>query len=596
LILGGQDALELAQDIADFEADIHILNSDPYFKRGSPAHPSFSPASRGSPFQFEDASVTSGAKITGISGDLGDFTVEFETGRRIDISKCVDCEKCIEVCPEKAISRPDDSIFPSYIISDKCTDCGECQTVCPTGAIQLESETDTLKIGQIITFYDTTPREGVYKIKSKDRLQSQAAALKAALNLQGYKKERYITSNVESCANKYLSEKNLNMQGCTYCEDRCAYYPVSSGVVSELSCQGCGSCVTACPQEVLNLKLHPTDAILDEIDSTIEAKIKDKIIVFTCSEGGYSTLKAAGLNKLKYPAALPVFVPCLGSVSPSHILRAFDVGAEGVLLLGCGADSCMHESGFAQGSDSVSQSKKILEFFGVGKECVRLLKADGSDPEKFISQINEFSEKIKKASKNPLLKKTPADIGSAEDVARHKRAVFHTLISGFSEKTGVIEGRIEGDFKVALLTVNESECTLCGACAFHCNTGAFKFEGEELLDISHIHANCIGCGICQKICPENVISLESVIDVAPFIGMVAKKFDVKIIRCEVCGKPLMAEAAMRKINSRLKEKGMDMVQKCQSCIDRGTVANILNIDKDGDDFVVIQQGKTPWDS
>ncbi|HDH28310.1 MAG TPA: CoB--CoM heterodisulfide reductase iron-sulfur subunit A family protein, partial [Euryarchaeota archaeon] len=190
LILGGQDALELAQDVADFEADIHILNSDPYFKRSSPVQPSFSPASRGSPFQFEDASVTSGAKIMGISGDLGDFTVEFETGRRIDISKCVDCEKCIEVCPEKAISRPDDSIFPSYIISDKCTDCGECQTVCPTGAIQLESETDTLKIGQIITFYDTTPREGVYKIKSKDRLQSQAAALKAALNLQGYKKER----------------------------------------------------------------------------------------------------------------------------------------------------------------------------------------------------------------------------------------------------------------------------------------------------------------------------------------------------------------------------------------------------------------------
>ncbi|MFV2041268.1 MAG: hydrogenase iron-sulfur subunit, partial [Candidatus Hydrothermarchaeales archaeon] len=512
LIAGGQQALELAQDFADFEADIHILNSDPYFKRSSPASASFSPAARGSPFQFEDGSVTSGASILNVFGELGDFTVEFEKGRRIDISKCVDCEKCIEICPEKAISRPDNSIFSAYIISDKCTGCGECQTVCPTDAIQIESETDTLNVGQIITFYDIKPREGIYLIKAGDGAQAQGAAVKAALNLQGYKKERYIESKIELCANKHLSEKNFDITGCTYCEDRCAYYPISSGGVSEISCQGCGSCAAACPQGVLDLKLHPNDAILDEIDSTTDAKIKDKIIVFTCSEGGYSTLKAAGLNKLKYPAALPVFVPCLGSVSPSHILRAFDVGAEGVLLLGCGADSCMHESGFAQGSDSVSQSKKILEFFGVGKERVRLLKADGSNPEKFTSQIKEFSEKIKGHSKNPLLKKTPADIGSAEDGARRKREVFHALISGFSEKTGVSEGRIEGDFKVALLTVNEAECTLCGACAFHCNTGALKFEGEEILDIYSTHTYCIGCSICEKICPENAISLESVID------------------------------------------------------------------------------------
>jgi len=594
LIAGGQDALELAQDFADFEAEIHILNSEAYFKRASPVSASFAPAARGSPFQFEDATLTSGASILNVSGELGDFTVEFETGRRIDIAKCVDCEKCIEACEAKAISRPADSIFSAYVISEACTDCGECQTVCPTGAITLESETDTLKVGQIISFTDIGRREGIYHIKPSDNAQAEGAALKAALNLQGYKKERFIESKLESCANKYLSEKNLDLAGCTYCENTCAYYPVSSGIVSELSCQGCGSCASACPQDVLDLKLHPTDAILDEIDSTIDAKIKDKIIVFACSEGGYSTLKAAGLNKLKYPAALPIFVPCLGSVSENHILRAIDVGASGVMLLGCGADSCMHESGFTRGSDSVSKSKKLLDFFGVGKERVRLLKADGSDPEKFTVQIKEFSDKIKGLEKNPLLKKKPVDIGLAEDGARHKRDVFYALISGFSEKTGVTEGRIEGDFPIALLTVDESECTLCGACAFHCNTGAFKFEGEEILDIYNTHTFCVGCEICQNVCPEDALTLERVIDLALFLSKDAKKYDVKIISCTDCGRPIMAEAAMRKLSKRLKSQDLVMFEKCQSCIDKENISSIIKSDKD--DFIIIQQGKTQWDS
>ncbi len=596
LISGDLRAIELAEDFADFDVDIHIQSQGPYFKRIPPSEDSYSPSSSGSPFQFQDATFHTNSKIVGISGELGDFTVELESGRHIDIVKCVDCGVCIEACPEGAIDRPTDSVFPAYVISEKCTDCGECVKVCLTNAIQLEAENETLNVGQVISFSSLEPKEGVYCIDSKGNGAAHEAALKAALNLKGYRKEKFIESDLEKCANHYLMEKQLDISGCVHCQGSCAYFPVSSGIVSDLSCRGCGACATACPQNTLELRLHSFDEILSDVEATADAKMNQRIVAFACAEGGYSTLKAAGMNQMKYPPIVPILVPCLGSVSEIHILRAMDVGADGVVLLGCGADKCMYEKGFAQGSKSASFSKKVLGAFGIGQERVRMLSTDGTNPDKFVKQINEFSEKVGALEKNPLKKMEPANLEELDVKGSRKREALHALISGFSQKTGVSDGKIEGDFPIGYVNVDESECTLCGSCTYHCNTGAFRHEGDEILDIYTTHTYCIGCGICKEICPENAISLNKVLDVASFVAKDESKFDVKIISCSVCGKPIMAESALKKLKARLKEKDLDMVQKCQGCIDKESVAEVLEIDKEDDTFQIIQQGKMPWDT
>jgi heterodisulfide reductase subunit A-like polyferredoxin/coenzyme F420-reducing hydrogenase delta subunit len=595
LIAGDIRALELAEDFADFDAEIHLLNEEPYFKRTSTDKDSYLPSSKGSIFEFQDARFHTNTLIKDVKGDLGDFTVDLEKGRHIDIVKCVDCGKCIESCEQKAISRAVDSVSPAYVIDEKCNNCGVCLSVCPTNAITLENESETIKVAQIISFYPLKPWEGVYCIDSKGNGEAaHAAALKAALNIKGYKKERLIESELERCANHALMEKKLDIKGCSYCVDKCAYFPISSGTVSDIACKGCGTCASACPQNALDLRLQSFEDLIKEVDNTLAALIKEKIILFSCAEGGYSTLRAAGMNQLKYPTAVPILVPCLGNVSDVHILRAFDVGAAGVALLGCGNDGCMYRNGFGQAGKSVAFAKKILGVLGIGEGRIRMLRGDGTNPERFTKQMKEFEGRLKESDKNLLRKKEPISLDSLDKKGSRKRELLHALISGFAGKTKVTDGRIEGNFPIGQVIVDEGECTLCGSCTYHCNTGAMRYEGDEILDIFNTHTYCIGCGICEDICPENAIKLEKVLDLAPFIGKEERKFDVKVINCSVCGKPLMAEAALNKLKTRLKKKELDMLQKCQGCIDKETVADIVGAKKD--DIVLIQQGKMPWES
>lgn len=60
-----------------------------------------------------------------------------------------------------------------------------------------------------------------------------------------------------------------------------------------------------------------------------------KIIVFACNWCTYAAADLAGLNRLEYPAEVRIIrTPCSGRMDPMFVLRAFNRGADGVLLSG----------------------------------------------------------------------------------------------------------------------------------------------------------------------------------------------------------------------------------------------------------------------
>ena len=65
------------------------------------------------------------------------------------------------------------------------------------------------------------------------------------------------------------------------------------------------------------------------------AEFEPKIIAFCCNWCAYAGADLAGVSRFQYPSNIRVIrVMCSGRVSPDFILRAFQLGADGVLVSG----------------------------------------------------------------------------------------------------------------------------------------------------------------------------------------------------------------------------------------------------------------------
>jgi coenzyme F420-reducing hydrogenase delta subunit len=65
------------------------------------------------------------------------------------------------------------------------------------------------------------------------------------------------------------------------------------------------------------------------------ADFKAQIVAFCCTHCAYNAADLAGSLRLQYPSAIKIIqVLCSGRVDVLHILRAFEDGADGVLVAG----------------------------------------------------------------------------------------------------------------------------------------------------------------------------------------------------------------------------------------------------------------------
>ena len=87
-------------------------------------------------------------------------------------SLCNNCGKCIDVCPEKAISFDDEGII--RFNRDKCTACGECVDVCSPGALTVYGKKVTVddvfkEVSRDKSFYEGS--EGGVTVSGGEPLQ-----------------------------------------------------------------------------------------------------------------------------------------------------------------------------------------------------------------------------------------------------------------------------------------------------------------------------------------------------------------------------------------------------------------------------------------
>jgi F420-non-reducing hydrogenase iron-sulfur subunit len=64
-------------------------------------------------------------------------------------------------------------------------------------------------------------------------------------------------------------------------------------------------------------------------------QFKPEIVAFCCHYCAYAAADLAGAMRLEYPTSVKVVeLPCSGKIDVLHVLRAFEDGADGVLVAG----------------------------------------------------------------------------------------------------------------------------------------------------------------------------------------------------------------------------------------------------------------------
>ena len=66
-----------------------------------------------------------------------------------------------------------------------------------------------------------------------------------------------------------------------------------------------------------------------------ENAFKPEIVAFCCRHCAYAAADLAGSMRLDYPTAVKVIeLPCTGKLDVLYVLRAFENGADGVMVAG----------------------------------------------------------------------------------------------------------------------------------------------------------------------------------------------------------------------------------------------------------------------
>jgi coenzyme F420-reducing hydrogenase delta subunit len=113
-------------------------------------------------------------------------------------------------------------------------------------------------------------------------------------------------------------------------------------------------------------------------------------------------MEMAGASKQGYDVrVLPIRLTCLGRMSPGIILKAFEQGALGVLLLGCPSGTCQYESGYAHAENVVDQTRNFLRLLGYSQERLRLGSLSPETDQSFAETVKTFLEELDQLALGP---------------------------------------------------------------------------------------------------------------------------------------------------------------------------------------------------
>lgn len=258
------------------------------------------------------------------------------------------------------------------------------------------------------------------------------------------------------------------------------------------------------------------------------AEFTPRILAFCCNYCAYAAADLAGTSRMQYPPNVRLIrVPCSGKVDITYVLRAFEVGADGVIVAGCLEGGCHFIEGNIHSKKRMTFTKDILDAIGIGAERLEFYNLSASMAPRFIEIVNEMTDRIRKLGPLPkkvILTEKPAGISKREFLYR----MVKNLALKQPEKLILVPDGLEEFGRI--------ECNL---------------------------AKCIGCKKCEEICPEKAVTFIEEFDLPTIFQRTMREDEGKVTKRQLLYETLARIAAKTPLNPILVPEGMDEYWKMQ---------------------------------
>jgi F420-non-reducing hydrogenase iron-sulfur subunit len=131
-----------------------------------------------------------------------------------------------------------------------------------------------------------------------------------------------------------------------------------------------------------------------------------QIIVFACNWCSYAGADTAGVSRIQHqPNFRMIRVMCSGRIQPAFVLRAFEKGADGVLVSGCHFGDCHYIFGNERAAEQFAKTMNMVKLLGIEQGRLRLEWISAAEGGRFAQVINEFTDQVRALGRSPFSRK-----------------------------------------------------------------------------------------------------------------------------------------------------------------------------------------------
>jgi coenzyme F420-reducing hydrogenase delta subunit len=121
-----------------------------------------------------------------------------------------------------------------------------------------------------------------------------------------------------------------------------------------------------------------------------------KIVAFVCNWCTYAGADLAGTSRLKYDANIRLLrVPCTGRIDTLFIVKAFEQGADCVLVSGCHPGDCHYDAGNYHARRRWIIFRELMSFMGIDDRRLQFSSVSAAEGVKWAKLINGLVDEIR---------------------------------------------------------------------------------------------------------------------------------------------------------------------------------------------------------